>query len=237
MTIVQMPQRQIGVTQEGFVFRELVSSTGIRLYVLTREDVSEATAFDHRTSMRLLDEAGLSPLVYWVATPLLSTDIQLQNQFTNNGRDYTWFYLAGKGLGSSQGVTESNALYTLGPNRVFSKGAGSSIEETILAWTGNEPLSLVVGSDHDARYRGARLVLGAYGMPVKFARMVVGTQAHAGHDPATQKIEDIKAMARQAELEVLGLVSASGSILSQPTVNLGRLRHTQALIEEVLRLE
>ncbi|MDE1834584.1 MAG: hypothetical protein KGH64_04560 [Candidatus Micrarchaeota archaeon] len=117
---------------------------------------------NHAQSMEILAARGLRPLTYQEAFSRSSELIK-----TLKGK---WFYLDGQGI-------EKSGMHTFnGKGELVELTGNESTDQKVRVWSGNNPLSLVVGSDYDARFYGGRFNLGAYGGPRVVAPVVVGVE-------------------------------------------------------------
>jgi hypothetical protein len=167
-------------TIEVSKFKELKGSTGVSLFVLNKEA-------DHATSMKLLDEAGLRPLEK-EEIRFLVKDKELRNPLRAN-----WFYIAGQG-------EDEDGLFAINEETgMFSKGKGSSVENTVRVYKGKYPRSLYVCSDNDASVIGRRYyLLYADYSPDYAAPVVVGVPKEKILQGSTESDKTLAAV--QAEL-------------------------------------
>lgn len=172
------------------------------------------TEANHKNSMSLLQQNGFRPLTYQEAIVKIDQNPELKEQLKGK-----WFYLDGKG-------SQLSGYYTFNEKGELTQGKGD-IENTVYVYKGNQPLSLVVLTDGDARDLEGRFGLDADDDPSGVARVVVGVRA--GHGVATPKIEvaqtekpeeitlsgtsldTFKALHRGAEQELSKLTEAIGA--------------------------
>ena len=124
---------------------------------------------DHARSMEILAANGLRPLTYQEAFSRSSELIK-----TLKGK---WFYLDGQG-------TEKRGIHTFNEKGELVELTGKeSIDQKVRVYPGNQPLSLLVSTDDDARIIGRRFSLDGYGSPDYVAPVVVGVKV--GREAAT----------------------------------------------------
>lgn len=209
------PQRQIGVTEEGFQFSKIVGTTGAERFVLRAS--KDKPYFVQETSMRLLNQAGLVAVDQDLEIPVLVADRKLQRTLTNNGK-YTWFYTLGQGpLNLPQFQHVENGVLVPGK---------AGIEETVRNyWNGPQPLSLYVYSDRDARDIGRRFDRVADVGPSDAAEVVYGklaeTQAQAGREAVAQKVDPALVSSFRAVVSKLDAATQSG-VLEPHIVNISK---------------
>ncbi len=145
-------------------FRE-VNTTGVFL---------AHTEANQKASMALLKQNGFRALTYQEALVKIDQNPELKEQLKGK-----WFYLDGKGSALS-------GYYTFNGKGELTQGKGD-MEKTVCVWNGNQPLSLDVHSDYDARVSERRFYLDAYDSPDDAARVVVGVKD--AHEVGTPKIE------------------------------------------------
>ncbi len=131
------------------------------------------TKTNHANSMSLLKQNGLRPMTYQEALVLIYRNPELMAQL--NGR---WFYLGGKGL-------KESGYYTSNNEGKLTEGKGD-IEKTVHVYPGDNPLLLLIHSDHLARTAESRFDLHADDDPHYVASVVVGVKI--GCEVATLKI-------------------------------------------------
>jgi hypothetical protein len=166
-------------TIEKSKFKELKGSTEVSLFVLNKEA-------DHATSMKLLDEAGLRPLEK-EEIRFLVKDKTLRDPLRTK-----WFYIAGQG-------EDEEGLFAINEETgAFSKGKGSSVENTVRVYKGKYPRSLYVYSDNYASFGGRRYDLGASYSPGNAASVVVGVPKEKILQGSTESDKTLAAV--QAEL-------------------------------------
>lgn len=165
-------ERRVVTTQ----FKEIVGAK-TSLFVAKR-------SADHPTSMEILKNAAVNGTKVELRPVgvedilLIQGDRALISDLTNGGSNYTWFWMAGKGIGINQGV-DAATLYTLNENLTFTKGKGFTPEETVRVYPGTQPLSLGVYSGDDTADDGGRFVLVADDGSCGVAPVVVGMLAQA----------------------------------------------------------
>ncbi|MDE1859137.1 MAG: hypothetical protein KGH67_01265 [Candidatus Micrarchaeota archaeon] len=126
-----------------------------RIYVIDK-------SADHARSMEILAAKGLRPLTYKEA---LSRSSELITELEGK-----WFYLDGQGI-------EKSGIHTFNEKGELVELTGNkSTDQKVRVWPGNNPLSLDVYSDGDARVSGGRFGLGANGEPHDVAPVVVGVK-------------------------------------------------------------
>ena len=130
-------------------------------------------AANHADSMALLQQNGSRPMTYQEALVLIDRGPELKEQLKGK-----WFYLEGKGL-------EESGYHTFDNKGNLTEGKGD-IEKTVYLWKGENPLSLDVHTDDDARINARRFNLLADADPQVVASVVVGIRV--GHEAATPKM-------------------------------------------------
>ncbi len=164
-------------------FKPIVGTTGSTLHVLEIEA-------NHPKSMKLLDQAGLMPYTRKEMLSILVKDEQLKE------------YLKRKSLYLAETGAKERDLYTVNEDGSITQGKGTSIENTVRVWHGNNPLSLGVLSDDNASYYGWRFILVADSEPDDVAPVVVGKPKLSLSEPADKllsEIEDQTASLRRSE--------------------------------------
>ena len=116
---------------------------------------------NHKDSIAFLKSNGMRPLTYQEALVWLDKDSEAKSKL--KGR---WFYLAGNG-------TELSGFYTFDDKGELKEGK-EDMEKNVYVCDGNNPLSLSVRTDNDARDLERRFYLLANDVPSYVARVVVG---------------------------------------------------------------
>jgi hypothetical protein len=126
-------------TRQGYNFKRIRDESAER-YILTRDDVPREVLFDHPTSMRLLEEAGLVPARYEADIPLM------HKGFWRHTTDL-WFWIAGLGLGEQEGLLNGIWTYVLDSHGKLCKKERYTYEDyTFSALGGSGPRYLSVRS-------------------------------------------------------------------------------------------
>ena len=179
-SVIKMVQAQKEVTQVAF--RE--TKAGLHI---------AKTEANHQDSMSILAANGLRPLTYQEA---LSRAPELIKELERK-----WFYLAGNGI-TEDGVYTFNDKGELQPLK-----GNEKYDQKVRVYTGNQPLSLGVGSD----YYVWRFGLVACGRPDDVASVVVGVKASSeGAVEPSQKSATVSNVAK-----ALGLASVVRETLPQ----------------------
>ena len=158
-----------------------MSRTQVKKQVAFQEVRSNAVSLfisqqggNHADSMALLSKNGLRPLTYQEA---FSRSSELIPQLKGE-----WFYLDGQGI-------QESGIYTFNEKTgdLVQATGNEFIDKKVRVWSGNQPFSLFVFSDYDARYLGSRFFLFGFGSPSYVAPVVVGVKkAQVGSVSATQ---------------------------------------------------
>lgn len=115
---------------------------------------------NHADSMKIIEDADLRPMTVGEALLLIDKDPELKEKLKGK-----WFYLDGKGF------KEESGYYKFDSNGDLSKGKGNP-EQTLYAYSGSNPLSLLVRDGADVDY--GRFLLDASYDPSDVAPVVVG---------------------------------------------------------------
>ncbi len=136
-------------------------------------------------SMKILADHSMRPLTYQEALVWLMQNPEIKEQLKGK-----FFYLEGVG-------TDKSGLYTVGGKGELKPGSGE-FEETVLVWSGKNPLSLGVCSGDRARVGGRRFDLIGDGSPDGVAPVVVGVKlAQAEPSRAAAPTEEVKRAIRR----------------------------------------
>ncbi|MDE1768867.1 MAG: hypothetical protein KGH64_04810 [Candidatus Micrarchaeota archaeon] len=182
---------------------------------------------NHAQSIEILSKHGMRPPTYQEAFVHLMQNPGLKEQLKGK-----WFYLAGEGL-------QANGYHTIDNTGNLKAGRGNP-EETVYAYPGSRPLSLMVDSDTIVYLR--RFFLKGVDWPGSIAQVVVGvkldgsSQAHAGVLEAAQA-------SKQLQKAVSAVVRSTGPaeevvsrIAQSGLMNKGDVKKLQALVRDATKL-